>query len=349
MFRETTIYDIAEVLGLSAATVSRALKDHPAIHDNTKRLVREKAEEMGYRFNAFASNLRRRKTNTLGVIVPRLNSNFMSGVLSGMERVANEAGYNLLITQSLESMQKEVANALTMFNSRVDGLLISLAYDTTDYSHFNRFIERKIPVLFFDRVPDAAFGIGSVLINNFEAGREATRHLLENGCRRIMHVTGDLKRNVYADRYRGYLSALNEGGAVFSDDLLQVKDLSEGAGAELASYLHEEENKPDGIFIANDLCAVSFIKAYKERGYRIPDDIAVVGFNDDPVSQFIDPQLTTVRYSGTLVGETAVHVLVRRLNRIPSSEDPENIVLPHRLVIRGSSVRGAAGGPAAGG
>lgn len=337
MFRETTIYDIAEALGLSASTVSRALKDHPAIHENTKRLVRKKAEETGYRFNAFASNLRRKKTNILGVIVPRLNSNFMSGVLSEMERVANEAGYNLLIMQSLESMQKEAANVLTMFNSRVDGLLVSLAYDTTGYTHFNRFIEKKIPVLFFDRVPDDAFGADSVVINNFEAGREATRHLLENGRRRIMHVTGDLKRNVYADRYQGYLSALNESGAAFSDDLLQVNDLSQAAGAGLASCLHEKENKPDGIFISNDLCAVSFIKAFKAYGYRVPGDIAVVGFNDDPVSQLIEPQLTTVSYSGAMVGEKAVNTLIGRLNSLPS-DTPEKIVLPHQLVIRGSSV-----------
>lgn len=302
---------------------------------------------MGYRFNSFASNLRRKKTNTLGVIVPRLNSNFMSGVLSGMERVANEAGYNLLITQSLESMQKEVANALTMFNSRVDGLLISLAYDTTDYSHFKRFIERKIPVLFFDRVPDDAFGVDSVVIDNFEAGREATRHLIENGCRRIMHVTGDLKRNVYADRYQGYLCALNEGGVAFSDSLLQVKDLSEAAGTELASFLHKEKKRPDGIFIANDLCAVSFIKAFKERGYKVPGDIAVVGFNDDPVSQFIDPQLTTVRYSGVLVGETALNALIKRLAQVSPSNGPEKIVLPHWLVVRGSTVA-ASGVPATG-
>jgi len=178
-----------------------------------------------------------------------------------------------------------------------------------------------------------------VTINNFEAGKEATRHLLEKGRRRIMHVTGDLRRNVYADRHRGYLSALHESGAVFSDDLLLVKDLSEAAGAGLALHLHEKEDKPDGIFIANDLCAVSFIKAYKECGYRIPGDIAVVGFNDDPVSQFIDPQLTTVRYPGTLVGETALHALIRRLNRVSPPGKPEKIMLPHELVVRGSSAQ----------
>ncbi len=345
MFRETTIYDIAEALGLSAATVSRALRDHPAIHENTKKLVRKKAEETGYRFNSFASNLRRKKTNTLGVIVPRLNSNFMSGVLSEMERVANDAGYNLLIMQSLESMQKEVANALTMFNSRVDGLLVSLAYDTTDYVHFNRFIERKIPVLFFDRVPEDAFGVDNVVINNFEAGKEATRHLLENGCRCIMHVTGDLKRNVYADRYRGFLSALDESGVVFSGNMLQVNDLSQEAGAGLASYIHKEKNKPDGIFLANDLCAVSFIQAFKEYGYKIPGDIAVVGFNDDPVSRFIDPQLTTVRYPGAIVGEKAVNALIGRLDGISPSEGHGKIVVPHQLVIRGSSVPVPPGRP----
>lgn len=337
MLRETTIYDIAGSLGLSAATVSRALKDHPAIHENTKKLVKMKAEEMGYRANAFASNLRRRKTNTLGVIVPRLNSNFMSGVLSGMERVANEAGYNLLIAQSLESMQKEAANVITMFNSRVDGLLVSLAYDTSDYTHFERFVSRKIPVLFFDRVPDERFAAGRVVIDNFGAGKEVVGHLIANGCRRIMHVTGDLKRNVYADRYQGYLSALRESGLVFSENLLIVKDLSEAAGAEVALQIDGSEARPDGIFIANDLCAVSFIKAFRELGHRIPRDIAVAGFNDDPLSQFIEPQLTTVQYPGSLVGETALHTMVKMLNGGGTGVDTETIVLPYQLKIRESS------------
>jgi LacI family transcriptional regulator len=337
MYREVTIYDIAESLGLSAATVSRALKDHPAIHEKTKGRVRRKADEMGYRFNAFASNLRRKKTNTLGVIVPRLNSTFMSSVLAGMERVASEAGYNLLIAQSLESTQKEAANVVTMFNSRVDGLLVSLAYDTTDYLHFDKFISRGIPVLFFDRVPEQAGN--RVVIDNFGAGRDVTRHLIENGCRRIFHVTGNLKRNVYLERYEGYLCALKEAGLPFTDEMLIVQDLSEASGKSVATHIHQSTDKPDGVFIANDLCAVSFIKTIKELGYRVPQDIAVVGFNNDPVSQFIEPQLTTVCYSGEQVGETALRELLSTLKGNAPLKDALNVVLPHRVIVRGSSRR----------
>lgn len=339
MYKETTIYDIADALGISAATVSRALKDHPAIHEKTKGLVRQKANEMGYRFNSFASNLRRKKTNTLGVIVPRLNSHFMSGVLAGMERVASEAGYNLLITQSLESAQKEEANAVTMFNSRVDGLLVSLAYDTAGYGHFGKFTEKAIPVLFFDRVPDDQVPGFRVVIDNFEAGREATRHLIACGRTRILHVTGDLKRNVYDERYKGYRAALHEAGLAFSDDRLIINDLSAESGKEVAAELHSSAEKPDAAFIANDLCAVSFIKAMKELGYRIPEDVAVVGFNNDPVSQFIEPQLTTVQYSAEIMGEVALESLLKTLSKPQKiAVDAETIVLPHRLIVRASTL-----------
>jgi len=339
MFREITIYDIAEALNLSAATVSRALKDHPAIHKDTKKLVREKAEEMGYRFNAFASNLRRKRTNTIGVIVPRLNSNFMSSVLSAMEWVANEAGYNLVITQSQESVQKEIANTLTLFNSRVDGLLVSLASDTADYRHFNRFIDRRIPLLFFDRVPDEAFSRASVVIDNLEAGREATLHLIGQGCRRIMHVTGDLKRNVYQDRYEGFRQAMIQNGLEVPADGLVINDLSVSAGEQVAMQIHQMGEKPDGIFIANDLCAVSFMKAFRELGYAIPEDIAVVGFNDDPVSRFIEPELTTIRYSGTEVGEVALKTLLQTLDNELSPDELSKTLLPHKLVVRQSSLK----------
>lgn len=340
MYRETTIYDIASALGISAATVSRALKDHPAIHENTKLLVRKKADEMGYRLNSFASNLRRRKTSTLGVIVPRLNSNFMSSVLAGMERVATEAGYNLLIAQSLESSQKEAANVVTMFNSRVDGLLVSLAYDTTDYKHFDKFATRGIPVLFFDRVPGEVVQGSSVVIDNFGAGKDVTRHLIDRGCKRIFHVTGDLKRNVYAQRYEGYLSALRESNLEFSEDMLIIKDLSEKSGRAVARQIDEQRKQLDGIFIANDLCAVSFIKTIKELGYRVPHDIAVVGFNNDPVSQFIEPELTTVEYSGEKIGETALKTLLATLNTKAPGVAAVDLVLPYELIIRESSAFG---------
>src|SRR6476469_2398214 len=152
--KEVTIYDLAKALKVSPTTISRGLKDHPEISKNTKKKIFNLAKQMGYRSNTFASNLRKLHTNTIGVIVPRLSSYFVATVLAGMEKVANEKGYNLIISQSLESAKKEMANAKTMFNNRVDGLLVSLAFDTTDIHHFNDFIKKNIPLVFFDRIYD---------------------------------------------------------------------------------------------------------------------------------------------------------------------------------------------------
>ncbi|HEY9196721.1 MAG TPA: LacI family DNA-binding transcriptional regulator, partial [Mucilaginibacter sp.] len=176
--KEITIYDIAEKLKVSAATVSRALKDHPRVNKNTKRKIVKTAEEMGYRSNSFASNLRRRSSNIIGVIVPRLNSSFMSDVIAGIEKVVNDNNYNLIISQSLENMKKEMSNARAMLNNRVDGLLVSLAYDTTNIDHFELFMKRGTPVLFFDRVFEHAH-YPQVYIDNFKAAQEVTSHLIE--------------------------------------------------------------------------------------------------------------------------------------------------------------------------
>lgn len=331
-----TIYDIAKRLNCSPATVSRALNDHPAIKLNTKDIVTSMAREMGYRSNTFASNLRRQRTNTIGVIVPRLNSNFVSCVLAGMEKVANESGYNLIISQSLESVTKEKANAQTMFNSRVDGLLVSVAYDTESMEHFNDFINKGIPVLFFDRVI-ANDQSTSIVIDNAKAGYEATAHLLKLGRKRIMHVTGNLKRNVYTDRLRGYKRALAEYSIPFDERLVSVTDLSQEVGIEVAKRITSMQERPDGLFVTNDLCAVSCMTTLKQAGFQIPDDIAIIGFNNDPVSQVVEPALTTIHYPGREMGEIAAKSLINHLNGLMDIQATNTIILRSELLIRGSS------------
>jgi LacI family transcriptional regulator len=338
MEKEVTIYDIARILEISPATVSRALNDHPAINSKTKILISEKANEMGYRSNTFASNLRRRSTNTLGIIVPRLNSHFMSAVLAGMEQEANESGYNLLISQSLESVKKEIANAKTMYNSRVDGLLASVAYDTDTFDHFENFIKKDIPVLFFDRIIDHPKCSG-VVIDNVLAGFKATSHLIEQGCKNILHVTGNLKRNVYSGRLFGYQKAMSENNLASSDDLIFITDLSQEAGITVAQRIDEMKINPDGIFISNDICAVSCMKVLTEKGYSIPNDIAVVGFNNDPVSQVIEPNLTTVYYPGHKMGEVAVRSMINHLKGTELIDISNTIMLQSELIVRESSLR----------
>ncbi|HEY9046264.1 MAG TPA: LacI family DNA-binding transcriptional regulator [Ohtaekwangia sp.] len=335
--KEVTIYDIAEALDLSPATVSRGLKDHPAIKKDTRKRIFDKAREMGYQQNMFASNLRRSRSNTIGVIVPRLNSYFMSAVISGMEKVANAAGYNLIISQSTESKEKELANIKTLYNSRVDGLLVSLAYDSEDISHFDLFLNKGIPLIFFDRVfehPKCA----SIVIDNYKAGYEITNHLINQGSTRIAHITANIKQNVYADRLKGYKHALADNNIPFDDRLVYYCNLSEQAGAEVTQQILEMPQLPDGIFTANDTTAVSCIRTLKQAGIKIPEQIAIAGFNNDPLSKVIEPNLTTMNYPGQEMGELAASTLIRKLDS-KEGKSLNTIVLHHNLIVRESSLR----------
>ncbi|NNE76910.1 MAG: LacI family DNA-binding transcriptional regulator, partial [Pricia sp.] len=209
MGKKLTIYDIADKLKVSPATVSRSLNDHPSISAKTKQRIVSHAKAMGYRTNKFAVNLRQQKSNAIGVIVPKLNSYFMSTVISGIEKVANTFGYNLIISQSLESEEKEKLNARTLYESGVDALMVSLAYETSDYDHFSVFKNHNIPLLFFDRVHQFE-NCTKILIDNVQAGFDATEHLIQQGCSSILHVSGNLNRSVYNDRLKGFKEALNQ-------------------------------------------------------------------------------------------------------------------------------------------
>ena len=338
-YKEVTIYDIAEALQVSPATVSRGLKNHPGIRKDTKKKILDAARKMGYQHNKFASNLRRKTTNTIGVIVPRLNSYFMSTVISGMEKIANAHGYNLIISQSQEAYKKEIASVATMFNSRVDGLMISLAYDTANTSHFEELIKKQIPLIFFDRViehPECT----SIVIDNKRAGYDATSHLIQQGCKRIVHVDGNVNRNVYADRLDGYKMALLEAGIVFDPDLVISNKLTDQTSAEAAKYILQMKQRPDGIFTANDTSAVACIRELKKAGVRVPQDIAVVGFNNDPISTVIEPNLTTIDYPGQEMGEIAATTLVNKLKK-QATGNLNTIVLRHNLIVRDSSMKKA--------
>eukprot|EP01035_Chromulina_nebulosa_P006426 gene6426-8682_t len=246
---EVTIYDIAKHLNISAATVSRGLNNNPAVNKNTRKKIADIAKALGYRSNTFASSLRSGQTHTIGVLVPRLNSHFMSSVLAGMEKTANREGYNLIISQSLEEAEKERLNAMTMFNKRVDGLLVSLAYNTENIQHFEPFFKRKIPVVFFDRVYPHNEST-SIVIDNYAAAYNITKHLIEQGCKRIMHLGGNLLRNVYQQRLEGYKQALAFYKVPFYEKLHLVSALSEEDGTEAARYILSlnPEERPDAVF-----------------------------------------------------------------------------------------------------
>jgi LacI family transcriptional regulator len=334
---EVTIYDVAKALNLSPSTVSRALKDHPHIRKETKRKIIATAAEMGYRHNKFASSLRQKHTNTIGVVVPRLNSHFMASALAGIEKVTSENGYGLIISQSQESWRKEISCVSTLFNSRVDGLIVSLAFETKNMDHFDILFNKDIPVIFFDRVADC-HGCINVIIDNYKAGYEATSHLLQQGCKRIVHIGGNMLRNVYSERFRGFKQALYENNVEFDKSLLFITDMSEQAGIEVAGKILKMKPRPDGIFSANDTTAVSVIVELEKAGIKIPEEIAVVGFNNEPISQVVKPNLTTVDYPAREIGEIAATSLIGQLKNSQSS-NLSTIVLKHNLIVRNSSIK----------
>jgi LacI family transcriptional regulator len=239
---------------------------------------------------------------------------------------------------SSEKFEKEVANASNLFHKRVDALIASLAFDTTDLDHFKQFEEKGIPIIFFDRVEESSHHT-KVIIDNHKGGYLATQHLIEQGCKRIVLVTAALQRNVYAQRHKGYMDALTEHHIPYKKEYVLIKDLSEQSGLEAAQQILKMKPMPDGIFITNDFSAAVVMHALKEQGIKIPGDIAIVGFNNDAVCKIVDPQLTTINYPGVTIGEIAARTLINHLKGVSDIKSTSTIVVNSELVVRKSSIR----------
>jgi len=333
---DVTIYDIAEKLGISASTVSRALKGNPAISEKVTKRIQNIAGRMCYQPNVFAANIRRKKTNTIGVLIPRINSEFMSKAIQSIENVLHEAGYNVLISQSDESYKKEQVNARTLFNSRVDGLIVSLANETQQYDHFLPFLKKNIPVVFFDRV---CWQINStrIVIDDENAAFRAVSYLIRQGRKNILIITGTGIRNIYSDRLNGYKKALLKSGIKFDRNLVFESNLQLENSFGIIEEALKMDKIPDGIFCCNDSSAIGCILALKKKKVKIPDDISVVGFNNDSGTVIVEPNLTTishpVKQMGKLAAEKLLHVLGTDKNSIIS----ETVTLKAKLIIRQSA------------
>jgi len=283
---------------------------------------------------------RSRKTNSIGVIVHELQSDFIKEALKGMEAVATKYGYGIVITHSQESMKKEVANAQILLDQRVDGLIASLSFGTTSLDHFQPFINRSVPVIFFDRVEKNG-GNGRVVIDNVGTGYTATTHLIQQGCRRIAIVTSPLERNVYADRFKGFLNALHDHHIPFSNNLLIVNDLSAEAGVDAARQVMRMKKRPDGLFVTNDLVAATCMRTLMNAGISVPEDIAIVGFNNDSICKLTLPTITTINYPGFEMGRVAALKLLDSIMGTSVQRQIETAVVPAELIVRHSSLKNA--------
>lgn len=333
-----TIHDIARELKFSASTVSRALNNNPRISKVTKDKIKALALKLGYQPNVIASNLRNKKTNTIGIVVPLINRHFFSTFISGVEDVAFAAGYNVIISQSKDLLEKEKQIVHSLFSNQVDGLIASLSMQTDEFDHFQLFADKDIPLIFFDRVVPELVA-HKIIVDDFACGFKATQHLIDQGYKRIAHMAGPTVLNTYRDRMEGYKAALKKNDLPVDDDLIICNRLTRMDGQQAIKQLLNLNNPPDAAFCGNDTSALSMTVYLKSKGIRIPEDFGLVGFSNEPFSEVVTPSISTLKQPAHEMGIKAAELLIQEIETKSPSKNYQTIVMPTELIVRESSFR----------
>lgn len=331
--KNTSIYDIARMLNVSASTVSRALQDHPRISAEVRKLVKEKAREMNYRPNRMAVNLKLGRSNTIGVVVPHINRNFFSSVIDGIEEEASKKGFDVLICQTRESYEKEKKVVGSLAQGRVDGVIASIAAGTREYTHYNHLEEDGIPLVLFDRATDEVKA-GKVTVDDYRGGYLVTEHLLKCGRKRVYHYAGWQHVSVWNNRCRGYQDALRDHGIVPDTGWVLTGDVSKEAGQQAARQLLEREVLPDAVFCTSDFVAMGMMLELLKNGVRIPEDIAICGFANEPMDELVTPSLSSVNQFSKRMGQEAARMLFAGLEGFM----PADVMLEPELIVRDSTI-----------
>jgi len=331
-----TLKDIAKTLGISVSTVSRALRNHPAIKAETVELVKQTAAELEYFPDNVARNLQKKSTNTIGVIVPEIRHDFFSSAVDGIEDRAYQAGYTIIVTKSNEDYDREVLNSRSLVSHRVAGIIASVAQSTTDGQHFMAVQRRGVPVVLFDRVLED-LEVSKVIVDDYVGAYKSTKHLIECGYKRSAHLAGPDNLKIARERLRGYKAALSEAGIPIDDSLIVQVELDEEPGAEGLRKLLNLEPRPDAIFAVNDPVAVGAHKEIRSQGFKIPKDIGITGFSNNPITEMIEPPLTTVDQHGYQMGQAAADILLKEIESKATPTKPETRIVETKLIIRQSS------------
>lgn len=339
MDQKTTIYDIAKKLDITAATVSRALNNNPKISEVTRKLVLETAAKMNYKQNRLAQSLRSGKSNNVGVIVPRIDSNFFASVIRGIEEELHPEGYHIIICQTHEDENRQVENITTLLNAQVDGILMSISNVSKENDHvIKNVVNKNVPLVFFDRKKNMD-GVSSVTINDFEGGYLATKNLIEQGCKRIAHLTGDQSLEIFENRNNGFKKALSDHGLDLNMDYVFKTKSSVDAGRQAVDRLLSLDPPPDGIFSSSDFAALGAIQELKERGIKIPEEFCVFGFGNEPFTRFMELSISSVDQSPLEMGKMAAKVFLEQINNTDNVKIEKKVVLTPELHIRKSSTR----------
>lgn len=336
--KRITIKDIANALDISPAAVSKAMHNDSRISAKTKAAVKRVAKELNYQPNHLASALRKGKSNLVGVIVPRTNSNFFSSVLENMEDVLNKAGYNIIITQSNESFDKECKNIDALLYTQVDGIIASMANETVDLAYYEKIKSKGIPLILFDR-GENDLNVDYVGINDYDSSHMIVEHLVKKGCERIAHIGGYRRTRIFNNRIRGYVDALKQHNLPLDESLLMESNLTLEDGRAQMTQLLELEQRPDAIYAASDYAALGALQVLKENNIKVPQDICLVGFGNEPFTSLVTPTISTVNQNSEAIGRIAAETFLKRVNDSNWKPRLTKNILESKLIIGDSSDR----------
>ena len=337
--KEVTLKQIAENLGISITTVSKALKNYTDVSKKTKARVKDEAKKLHYKPNVHAVNLRTRRSRTVGLIIPEVVHHFFSTVVNGIIEYAEKKGYLVIILQSNESFKLEKRQIDLLISKRVDGIMISLASTTTDISHLQEVKELEIPLVMFDKI-SKLIDCSKIIINDREAAYKATKHLIDSGCKRIAHFRGALLPQNSIDRFLGYKKALEDHGLNYDSSLVYICDrVDYEDGITAAKQLLKDHDDIDGIFAITDLVAIGAISVFNDRGIQVPNDISIMGFSNWFISSAITPSLSTVDQPGYEMGKKTFKVLLKEMNAKKDGVpfEPITKVLKTKVIKRNST------------
>ncbi|MEP5256266.1 MAG: LacI family DNA-binding transcriptional regulator [Winogradskyella arenosi] len=334
--KRTTIKDIANALNISPAAVSKALHDDSRISIKTKAAVKRVAKELNYQPNHLASALRRGKSNLVGVVVPRTNSNFFSSVVEQMEAVLDKAGYNIIITQSNESFKKECKNIDTLLYTQVDGIIASMANETVDLSYYEKIKSNGIPLILFDR-GENDLNVDYVGINDYDSSHVIVEHLISKGCKRIAHIGGYRRTRIFNNRIKGYIDAITKNNLPIDDSLIIESSLTLEDGRREMTHLLQLENRPDAVYVASDYAALGALQVLNEQGVKVPEDIRLIGFGNEPFTSLVTPSISSIEQHSKDIGRIAAETFLKRVSEPKLKQTLNKIILDAELIIRDSS------------
>ena len=333
--RRTSLKDIAQVLGVSIATVSRALRDSPEIGLEMQEKVKKLAREMNYRPNPFAQSLRKEAPKVIGVVMPNMVSHYYAAVLDGIEDEARKAGYSVISANTHEDSDAEVKAIDNFIGLHVEGIIACLSQNTRDYSHFEEIWKMGIPIVFVGRTC-LSDKFSCVTANGDEAAQQATQHLIDTGSRRIAFIGGPNHLDMVIRRKHGYLEALRENHIQIDRDLVVCEKIDFDWALESTLKLLRMDNRPDAILAFNDIITFAAFTAIKQEGLRIPEDVALIGFTDDVHAKYVTPKLSAIEDQSHEMGIESCKLLLKNIN---GDTKIYKKIVPQKLVIRETSAK----------